>query len=118
MPCETYNSDHVLSLFPAGEYKAVYEVSVPAAHSGVSDAQCMLALLYQMGLYIPQDGSKAVFWYQEAASQGHPLALNNLGTIYLQGIPGIATDRERALSYYTEAHASGFDAMHLETGER
>lgn len=108
-----YDSAQMLSLFSAGEYERVYEIIVPFADTGVPDAQCMLGLLYQLGLGVPQDGPKAVSWYLRAAAQGHPLAMNNLGTIYLQGMPGIVPDRETALEYYKQAHSSGFNAMDI-----
>jgi TPR repeat protein len=108
-----YDAEEVLRLFSAGAYQDVYQRAIPFAEAGVPDAQCMLALLYQLGMAVPQDGAKAVFWYERAASQGHPVALNNLGTIYFHGIPGIAPDPDIGLEYYKRAHASGFTGMDL-----
>ncbi len=108
-----YESAEVLSRFSAGEYNQVYEIAMHFAHAGVADAQCMLGVLYQLGLGVSQDGPKAVLWYQKAARQGHALALNNLGTIYLHGMPGVSADRKTALEFYMQAHAAGFDAMDL-----
>jgi TPR repeat protein len=92
---------------------AVLNLAEPHASSGVSDAQCMLGILYQLGTGVEPDGEKAVFWYSKAGRQGNAVALNNLGTIYLAGMPGILRDREFALSYYRQAHAAGFDRMDL-----
>jgi uncharacterized protein len=108
-----YDADQVLRLFSAGAYQDVYEIAVPFAEAGNPDAQCMLALLYQLGMGVPQDGAKAVRWYERAASQSHPVALNNLGTIYFQGMAGVPPDREMGLKYYKQAHACGFKAMDL-----
>lgn len=113
MPSENYDADQVLGLFSAGAYQDVYETAVPFAEAGNPDAQCMLALLYQLGMGVPHDGAKAVLWYERAASQSHPVALNNLGTIYLQGIAGVPHDRGTALKYYKRAHACGFKTMDL-----
>ena len=46
-------------------------------------------------------------------SQGHAVALNNLGTIYLKGVVGVPPDRETGVKYYRQAHACRFGAMDL-----
>lgn len=113
MPSKDYDADQALTLFSAGAYQDVYDTAVTFAEAGNPDAQCMLALLYQLGMGVPQDGAKAVLWYERAASQNHPVALNNLGTIYLKGMVGVPPDRETGLKYYRQAHACGFKVMDL-----
>jgi TPR repeat protein len=43
-----------------------------------------------------------VKWYRKAAEQGHALAQNNLGAMYLQGM-GVATDLQEAAKWYRKA---------------
>jgi hypothetical protein len=113
MKPKEYDSAEIVRRFAARDYKHVHETATHFAELRAADAQCMLGVLYQLGLGVAQDGAKAVFWFEEAARQGHALALNNLGTIYVNGMPGISADREKALEYYLRAYSAGFDAMDL-----
>ena len=47
------------------------------AQEGDPDAQYNLAYLYENGLGVPKDETKALELYQQAADQGHPAAQNN-----------------------------------------
>lgn len=48
------------------------------AQEGDPDAQYNLAYIYENGLGVPKDETKALELYQQAADQGHPAAQNNL----------------------------------------
>jgi TPR repeat protein len=48
------------------------------AQEGDPDAQYNLAYLYENGLGVPKNETKALELYQQAADQGHPAAQNNL----------------------------------------
>ncbi len=48
------------------------------AQEGDPDAQYNLAYMYENGLGVPKDETKALELYQQAADQGHPAAQNNL----------------------------------------
>ena len=48
------------------------------AQAGDPDAQYYLAYLYENGLGVTKDETKALALYQQAADQGHPAAKNNL----------------------------------------
>lgn len=48
------------------------------ARAGDPDAQYELAYLYENGLGVPKDETKALDLYQQAADQGHPTAQANL----------------------------------------
>jgi TPR repeat protein len=50
------------------------------AQEGDSDAQYSLAYLYENGLGVPKNETKALELYQQAADQGHPEAQENLDT--------------------------------------
>lgn len=100
-----------MALFAAANYDAVRSMVEPFAEAGVADAQCMMGLLFQIGAGTEVSGELAVYWYQKAASQDHAIALNNLGTIYLSGMPGIDADRNLALKYYSRSRMFGFNGM-------
>lgn len=48
------------------------------AHEGDPDAQYELAYLYENGLGVPKNETRALELYQQAADQGHPEAQTNL----------------------------------------
>jgi TPR repeat protein len=48
------------------------------AQEGDPDAQYELAYLYENGLGVPKNETKALELYQQAADQGHPAAQTNL----------------------------------------
>ena len=48
------------------------------AREGDPDAQYELAYLYENGLGVPKDETRALELYQQAADQGHPVAQANL----------------------------------------
>jgi TPR repeat protein len=48
------------------------------AREGDPDAQYELAYLYENGLGVPKDETRALDLYQQAADQGHPAAQANL----------------------------------------
>ncbi len=49
------------------------------------NAQHNLANMYLRGKGIPKGKEKAIYWFQKAAEQGHPLSQHQVGTLYLQG---------------------------------
>ena len=48
------------------------------AQEGDPDAQYNLAYMYENGLGVPKNETKALELYQQAADQGHPAAQDNL----------------------------------------
>jgi len=48
------------------------------AQEGDPDAQYELAYLYENGLGVPKNETKALELYQQAADQGHPAAQDNI----------------------------------------
>lgn len=75
------------------EYLRYLEIS---AKSGSKIAQNELAGLYAFGEYVPQDGSKFIYWSELAANQNYSLAQLNLGVAYFSGNNGVAQDIEKA----------------------
>ena len=74
-------------------------------YSGLS--HCNLGVLYQNGFGVEKNESKAFDYYQSAATQNFPIAYNNLGICYSEGI-GVATaDRKLALENFQKAADMG-----------
>ena len=51
------------------------------AQEGDPDAQYELAYIYENGLGVPKNETKALELYQQAADQGHPAAQDSLDTM-------------------------------------
>lgn len=68
-----------------------------AAINGLDVAQFNLGVMYELGLGVPEDQTRALLWYHSAAEQGHPLAQYNLGRLYAlgKGIPQSDTEAQR-----------------------
>lgn len=66
---ETFD-DGVIA-FIKGDGAAAYKIWKPLADNGDSDAQYHLGYMYQTGTGIDTDKSKALYWYDKAAKNGH-----------------------------------------------
>jgi uncharacterized protein len=51
------------------------------AQAGDSNAQCLIAWLYECGFGVQKDVNEAEGWLRKAAEQDNPVAWNNLGTL-------------------------------------
>jgi TPR repeat protein len=58
------------------------------AQEGDPDAQYNLAYIYENGLGVPKDETKALELYQQAANQGHPAAQTNLDALSKSKVNG------------------------------
>ncbi|WP_016955256.1 tetratricopeptide repeat protein [Catenovulum agarivorans] len=78
-----------------------------AAHKRHALAQSFLGIYYHF-ISSPVDYQEAAYWYSQAAVQGVPIALNNLGDLYENG-QGVKKDYQRALELYeASVKAGGF----------
>lgn len=73
------------------------------AQNGDVDAQMNLAYMYLYGTNgVKADYKKSVEYYEMAAAQNNPIALNNLGSLYFNGI-GVNKDVKKALALFENA---------------
>lgn len=63
--------------------------------------------IYFGGLSVPQDYSKAFYWFSKAAQQGNAEAQHNIGAMYYNGY-GVAKDPNKAVSWLCKAAAQGY----------
>lgn len=71
-----------------------------SAQQGHCIGQYQLAYSFEYGQHgFTQDDGKALYWYQQAADQDNPQALNNLGDKYERG-KGVKRDYTQAAHYY------------------
>ena len=80
-----------------------------AAIQGVPGAQYNLGVLYERGLGVRQDETRALLWYHSAAEQGHPLAQYNLGILYAAG-RSVPLSYAEAAVWFERAAARGVPA--------
>ena len=65
-------------------------------------AACNLGYLYESGVGVEQDWTKAVQWYTRSAERGYARGQYNLAWCYEHG-KGVARDRDRAVRLYEQA---------------
>jgi len=92
--------------YEAHDYHAALPVVESFAQDGVLSAQVLLGTMYDYGLGMPEDNTKAVEWYIRAATQGDPTAQFMIGTMYQYG-DGIAVDHAEAAKWYRAAGQNG-----------
>ena len=79
-----------------------------AAENNNSEAQMMLALLYENGAGTVKDLTKSFYWNSKAANQQDPDAEYRLGVIYENGI-GTDKDLKKSFEWYYKAANQTYD---------
>jgi TPR repeat protein len=72
------------------------------AHPEAMVSAAWVAELYENGLGVTQDYSKAHKWFEKAADDGNTDAMIRLGRLYEQGL-GVAQDYGKALEWFQKA---------------
>ena len=85
------------------DYSRAFAAYKVGGDGGDALSQHQLGYMYDHGRGVAQDYKQARVWYEKAAAQDHPRALNNLGVMYAQG-KGVTPSWRRALrEYYKRA---------------
>lgn len=66
------------------------------AQSGEPEAQYLLALIYDEGMFVPKDHVAGLAWMLKSAEQGYTPAEDRMGEMYLQNLRGDGPVREYA----------------------
>jgi uncharacterized protein len=106
-----------IEFFQASNYIAAFELLFPLAKDGNAEAQSVIACMYELGLGRKSEISKAIFWYEQSAVQGHIIALNNLANIFLIGKDGCLVDLSKAISLYRKSAELGFALSQYSLGK-
>lgn len=56
---------------------------------------------YERGRGVEKDEARALYWYEKAVAQGHPIAMFNLGWMYAMG-NGVPQDIDRGVKLFRE----------------
>ena len=83
----------------AGDFATAIEEFLPLAEKNHAKSQEMLGLIFEQGLGVQINYTKAFKWTQLAAQQGLPDAQNRLGGLYLRGL-GVPENRREAMKWY------------------
>ena len=72
-----------------------------------AEAQYSLGRAYDFGESVPQNYTKASFWYNKATLQKYAQAQYNLGLLYLYGKENISQDYKKAVYWFEKAAVQG-----------
>jgi TPR repeat protein len=104
--------DSVLERMNEGEIVSALEV---AALNSDADSQFDLALMFTKGDGVAVNEKKAAYWFEQAASKGHPLAQHNFGLLCLDGM-GTPKDEAKAIEWFEKAASQGVVNAYLNLG--
>ncbi len=97
-----------LKAFESKDYQNAYKLLKPMAEAGNSEAQCILANMYHLGMGRDKDTFQAIYWYKRASENGYGVASNNLGGIFLTGDNEVEAEPSEAKKWYSLARKQGF----------
>ncbi|MEM7359024.1 MAG: SH3 domain-containing protein [Pseudomonadota bacterium] len=84
------------------QYREELDKWMLRAYEGDRDAQFKVGVLFTNDQFDKPDYEQAVYWYKQAARQGHVLAQYNLGHQYLTGV-GVIKNNKTAMQWWLEA---------------
>ena len=98
--------DEAQAAYERLDFAVAYRLLSDLAAAGDSDAQNLIAVMYENSEGIARDLAKAASWYEKAARQGHAEAQLNLGVLFENG-EGVPRSEERAAYWYSKAAENG-----------
>ena len=108
-----FSSDEKLTEVAEGEKESPLDRIIRQAGEGSLEDQMNLGYMYLYGANgVEPDMEKAFKYYEMAANQKDPIALNKLGSLYFSGI-GTKKNYEKALSLFSQASDLGNDNASL-----
>ena len=87
------------------------------AEDGNAYAQTIYGEMHFDGRGVHQDNMTALKWYEKAAEQQYPGALNSLGLIYSEGRRGIPVDEKKAFNLFKKGAEHGNALCQLNLGQ-
>ena len=111
-PSAAQNFYKGMDAYQQADYGTALREWEPLAVRGDQIAQYNLGVLYDGGLGVPADKSRARLWYRKAAEQGFAQAQNNLGRMFYLG-DDVPPDYARAVAYFWPAAIQGIAFSHF-----
>jgi uncharacterized protein len=91
------------------DYATALSEWTPLANNGNTDAQVRVGEMFENGLGVPPNYTKASKWYRRAAEKGDAHGAYRLGVLYLKGA-GVPQDNTQAVKWFRRGADQG-DAM-------
>lgn len=106
--------EKVQELIKAKDFNTAYKELDKLSKTGNGQATYNLAYLNQVGQGTKQDNKKAVQLYEQAGTQGYPLANYVLAQNYATGGLGLSRDEKKSRSFLEKAAKQGLDDATVE----
>lgn len=111
-----FSSKDDINVIAEGEEETVFAKTVRLANEGDLEAQMSLGYMYLYGTNgISKNSEEAFKYYSMAARQEDPIALNNLGSLYFNGL-GTEKNIKHALDLFEKAAELGNDNAAVNLG--
>lgn len=107
--------DDAVAYFDQGEYGKASSMFITLAKNGDDRAQYYLGLMSDYGLGEQRNASRAVYWYEKAASVNNVKAQHNLGVLNIIGTHG-EPDYDTAIHWLNLSAAQGYTPSFHELG--
>ena len=114
-PSAAQNFYKGLEAYKQADYGTARREWEPLAVRGDRIAQYNMGVLYDSGLGVPTDKSRALLWYRKSAEQGFAQAQNNIGRMFYMG-DGVQPDYATAAIHFEAAAAQGIAFSHFFLG--
>jgi len=115
-PLHAQTAEDAVQAYRDGDYAQALILARPLANTGDAEALNVMGILYEYGLGVPTDGNRAVGYYQAAAAQDLPQAMNNLADLYLDGWDGQEPRPDLAIPLMRRAEAMGYAGVYNNLG--
>jgi hypothetical protein len=92
--------------YERGDFGNAYEIWLPLAEAGDSDAQFGVGVILDNGQGVAENDAEAAKWYRLAAEHGNPDAQFNLALLYDSG-KGVEQNKEEAAFWYRKSAVTG-----------
>lgn len=115
-PLNAQTADDAAQAYRDGDYAQALAIARPLANAGDAEALNMMGILYEYGLGVAADGHRAASYYQAAADQDLPQALNNLSDHYLDGWEGQEPRPDLAIPLMLRAEGMGYAGVYNNLG--
>ena len=107
LPAYANEYERAVAAYKANDYLTASRIFKRYANQGETEAQRYLGEMYDKGRGVPQNYSKALYWYLRAAAQNDAHAQYRVGLKYANG-HGVETDNKLAYAWFAMAFENGF----------
>jgi TPR repeat protein len=109
-PAFAYSEEEGQNMFRRGLYEEAIQHWEKAAKAGDAGAAYRLSVEYSNANVVKRDLARALEYLEQAAAADDPRGLQDMGSLYDEGIFGFKQDREKAAQLYLRAAAKGNSA--------